>query len=87
MWVPTQISTNEYGWILRAGITTCYIQTNSAVLAGAYLLPSTASADCWAGAVTNTARAFALEAAATASGVASAAAGGFLTYVNFQGVV
>ena len=87
MWVPTQISTNEYGWILRAGITTCYIQTNSAVLAGAYLLPSTASADCWAGAVTNTARAFALEAAATASGVASAAAGGFLAYVNFQGVV
>jgi hypothetical protein len=84
MWVPTQISTNEYGWILRQGITTCYIQTNSAVVAGNMFAPSTASADCWATTASNSGQAFALEACATATGVASGTGQGFLAFVNLE---
>jgi hypothetical protein len=83
MVVPTNVYTNQYCWVLRQGITTCYLQTDSAIVNGNYIMPGVTSANTWLTPATNTANGFALESAGTSTAVS----GGFLAYVNFQGGV
>ena len=83
MWVATNVYTNQYGWILRQGITTCFHQTQSLLANGAYIVPGTSTANTWAGAATNTARGFSLaESITTATAVL-----GYWGYVNFKAAI
>jgi hypothetical protein len=76
--------TGQYGWYLRRGIFTCYLNTNSAATIGAngIIHPSTATLHAWQCCATSTGFGFLLEEAASST----ACSGGVMAYVNFASV-